>query len=150
MMQFIETTSFSSFVNLLITVTMNERWEKCGDGNDAEKESKMGPILAESAWTMIDLLKHIGLHEQADFYQDKLYKHIIPPREAFEQHSYIEWEYETRIKKGSEEYKRANRWRRLWESLRILKDAESEDSVWGFDADDPMWPAHKGEELTGV
>ncbi|PVH68781.1 hypothetical protein DL98DRAFT_629026 [Cadophora sp. DSE1049] len=78
MVSFIENEEFGTFVDLLMIATDKEKWKKLGDGQDAQKEAEMGPIPADGALTIIDLLRHIGLNEQADYYHDKVWKHHIP------------------------------------------------------------------------
>ncbi|KAN0117311.1 putative amidoligase enzyme domain containing protein [Hyaloscypha variabilis] len=78
----------------------HEKWEKLGDGEDAEREEKLGPILAESTFTIIDLLSELGLHGPAAYYKDRWVKLPKKPRQP----TPAESEYtEEVIEKGSEE-----------------------------------------------
>ena len=63
----------STLLNLL-KIVENETWEKLGDGEDAEREETLGPILAESKFTISDLLSTIGLHGPASYYKDRWMK----------------------------------------------------------------------------
>ncbi|RDL41899.1 uncharacterized protein BP5553_01878 [Venustampulla echinocandica] len=63
-------------LNVLLNITMFESWERLFDGRDDERERVYGPPLAEDAFTVIDLLKHINLHGPAQFYEERgLYVH---------------------------------------------------------------------------
>ena len=62
-------------LHFLFSMVKEETWEKLGDGKDDERESQLGPILAEDRFTIIDLLKFMKLFEPALFYTNKTYKH---------------------------------------------------------------------------
>ncbi|KUJ12420.1 uncharacterized protein LY89DRAFT_535545, partial [Mollisia scopiformis] len=68
MVKFIEEVSTASFHQLLIPLMLAETWEKTYNGKDDEKEQKLGPIPADGLFTIIDLLEHIGLTEEAQYY----------------------------------------------------------------------------------
>jgi hypothetical protein len=59
----------------LISITEQEEWQKLGDGLNDERQSAMGPILAENGFTAIDLLEKIGLQESANYYRNRLIRH---------------------------------------------------------------------------
>lgn len=69
--KFIEEVSPESFVDFIGTIMEAELWEKEHDGKDAEREAKYGPIPADGPFTIIDLLQHIGLEKEAEYYKDK-------------------------------------------------------------------------------
>jgi len=97
MVSFIENEEHGAFVNLLTKATDKEKWEKSGDGQDAQREAEMEPIPADRFFTVIVLLRHMGLNEQADYYQDKVYKHNIPMVIPFPQtksSSGFKWKYQ--------------------------------------------------------
>ncbi|KAH8594981.1 hypothetical protein B0O99DRAFT_544869 [Bisporella sp. PMI_857] len=62
--------SYDEYASLLCKTT-HETWEKFGDGKDEERERLHGPIAAEGAFTIIDLLREIGLAKVADYYEKR-------------------------------------------------------------------------------
>lgn len=58
----------------LFAVARHEKWGKTADlAENRANEPKYGPVLAEGAFTMVDLLNWLGLQEQADYYRDRLF-----------------------------------------------------------------------------
>jgi len=55
----------------LLRIVEHESWEKLGDGEDDKRERTLGPILAESKFTISDLLTAIGLHGPAAYYKHR-------------------------------------------------------------------------------
>ncbi|PBP20926.1 hypothetical protein BUE80_DR008253 [Diplocarpon rosae] len=145
MLEFVESEDYASFADLLTTVTQNETWTKQGDGKDVEREEQMGPTLADRGWTVIDLLEHIGLQEQADYYRGKTHKHNMPPRMRYRNIlSPFRWKYAQRASRESEEYKTDDTWRRLFDKMLIVKNASNLAGVeCSFDEDGPLWPQHE-------
>ncbi|PSS20077.1 hypothetical protein M430DRAFT_41435 [Amorphotheca resinae ATCC 22711] len=94
-MEFLRDVQPADFTSLL-SIVEHEHWEKQPDQpekehdyyeeerdskHDVECERDMGPILAESGFTVIDLLRTMGLHEPARYYKQRgLYKHRALPR----------------------------------------------------------------------
>lgn len=74
-MTYIREADDHDFFQLLATIDF-EHWATLGDGCDAEREEKLGPILADKDFTIVDLLKHIGVFSAALYYQNRgIYKH---------------------------------------------------------------------------
>jgi hypothetical protein len=95
-MEFLRDVQPADFTSLL-SIVEHEHWEKqpdqlekkhdYGEERDSkhdvecERERDMGPILAESGFTVIDLLRTMGLYEPARYYKQRgLYKHRALPR----------------------------------------------------------------------
>lgn len=147
---FVENEVYESYVNFLITIAEQETWQKSGDRLDVGKEIPLDPILADGAFTVIDLLRYIGLTEQVDYFQDKVLKHDILAQKPFVQTkntSGYEWEYQ----KGSfgtvansKAYQQDHEIRCLFEKFRIARRASRmAGDDWNFDENHSMWPAHK-------
>lgn len=68
---FVEDASPESYVELIGALLRAETWEKEYDGRDDEREEMYGPIPAESSFTIIDLLNHINLKEEATYYESR-------------------------------------------------------------------------------
>ncbi|KAG4412595.1 hypothetical protein IFR04_014283 [Cadophora malorum] len=109
----------------------------------------MGPIPADRFFTVIVLLRHMGLNEQADYYQDKVYKHNIPMVIPFPQtksSSGFKWKYQGGRRAAdvnSPDHLRAHRLRRIFEKFRIVRLAtRMAGEYWNFDEDHPIWPPH--------
>ncbi|KAJ5033379.1 uncharacterized protein L3040_008497 [Drepanopeziza brunnea f. sp. 'multigermtubi'] len=63
-----------SLAEMLQVVAKCETWQKVGDpATDAENERRFGPVLAESGFTVIDLLSGLGLEESAAYYRTRLF-----------------------------------------------------------------------------
>ncbi|KAI9049612.1 hypothetical protein LZ554_006638 [Drepanopeziza brunnea f. sp. 'monogermtubi'] len=63
-----------SLAEMLQAVAQCETWQKVGDpATDAENERRFGPVLAESGFTVIDLLSGLGLEESAAYYRTRLF-----------------------------------------------------------------------------
>ncbi|KAH7346354.1 putative amidoligase enzyme-domain-containing protein [Rhexocercosporidium sp. MPI-PUGE-AT-0058] len=149
MLAYIENEEYASFLNFLITTAEKEKWQKLGDGKDAEREASMGLKLADGAFNIIDMLRYIGLSEQANYFKDKVYKHDIPLQALTPQTKGscgIEWEYQNRlggVARKTAEYRRDDERRRLFEKFRIAKlAAKMAGDEWTFNEDRPVWPLH--------
>lgn len=53
----------------LLSIAEYEHWQKLGDGYDGRREQRLGPVVAEKGFTVIDLLKTIGLFSPALYYK---------------------------------------------------------------------------------
>ena len=81
------------FFSELLSIVEFERWEKVGDGGDGQREKEMGPILAESEFTIIDLLQVMRLYEPAKFYKERgIYRIVKQPQSRPDPVSYS-WLY---------------------------------------------------------
>jgi hypothetical protein len=132
------------FTDLLTCAHEAETWEYENDGLDVAQEEELGHILAHQDFTIIDLLAYIGLPDQAAYYEDKWYRHVIP-RAQWCQEPELVWDYEDTMDKGSEEYEVEDKMRELWEDLRVIQEARELAGLQplpGFDEDHEMWPAH--------
>ncbi|CZS96714.1 uncharacterized protein RCO7_02571 [Rhynchosporium graminicola] len=148
-LKYIENEDYSAYVRFLSTIADQEKWEKTGDGKDGEREAEKGPTLADDEFPIIDLLHYIGLSEQAAYFNDKVYKHDIPPQKRCVQTRYtsgVDWKYErgpAGANRESDEYKRADKLRHIYEDMRVARLASRiGDGKWNFDEDAPLWPAH--------
>lgn len=138
--QFIKDVSPESFVEL-ICVTEHETWEKSGGPEDQKRERELGLILAESRFTAVDLLQHIGLEESAEYYDGRMNEHIgIFSQIRADLEVVIEdgnggstrilardlppllrtWDYETDTGLSPEEYRAKKNSRRTWEAWKRL------------------------------
>ncbi|KAL2069525.1 hypothetical protein VTL71DRAFT_14204 [Oculimacula yallundae] len=149
MLSFVENQQDAPFLRFLTTIVDEEKWDKLGDGKDSEREAMMGSTLADGAFTIIDLLQHMGLTEQADYFRNKVFKHKIPPIRPCVQTrttSGVDWEYQRRfpgVDENSPEYQEADKSRRLFEKHRITRVASRlAGGDWDFDEEHPMWPPH--------
>lgn len=138
----------------------NEKWEKLGDGNDAEREALHGPIIAERDFTVIDLFTYMGLQESANYYRDKWHVHdmsLTDPqyrkprrRVRLSNDEFVSvsdlppllttWEYEM-MGPESEGYESNKELRVLWEHMKRLKLSNSDSGII-FEPDHEMWPKH--------
>ncbi|EKD15812.1 hypothetical protein MBM_05823 [Drepanopeziza brunnea f. sp. 'multigermtubi' MB_m1] len=137
-MEMMRDVDYSWFAGDLLMVALQERWMKLGDGLDGQREVEMGPILAESGFTVVDLLRTLDLKPQAEYYSGrwhKLEKRAAPPRK-----SRIVWAYETEEEPGTSRYATSHAGRLLWEQMRVLVDMQFSPVM--FDPDDEMWPKH--------
>ncbi|KAL5318852.1 hypothetical protein ACEPPN_013919 [Leptodophora sp. 'Broadleaf-Isolate-01'] len=148
MLKFIENEEYASFTGFLFETVGKEKWQKVGDGKDAEREASMGPTLADGEFTVIDLLRYIGLNEQADYYKDKVYKHDIPPGMITllkKISSDIGWDYQKELGEGvgtRTEPETDDQLRKLFEDFQVARlAAKMADDDWTF-AEDPraLWP----------
>ncbi|KAE8453330.1 hypothetical protein EG329_011398 [Mollisiaceae sp. DMI_Dod_QoI] len=57
MVRFLEEASDGSFIDMVEAMMRAERWEKEGDGRDAEREERLGPVPADGPFTIISLLR---------------------------------------------------------------------------------------------
>ncbi|KAE9376850.1 hypothetical protein N431DRAFT_555151 [Stipitochalara longipes BDJ] len=89
----------------LLRIVENEKWQKLGDGEDAEREATLGPILAESKFTIIDLLSELGLHGPAAYYRNRWTKLPKRPRDPTptESENYSEEELDPELEELSDE-----------------------------------------------
>jgi Putative amidoligase enzyme len=129
----------------LLRIVVAETWEKLGDGRDTEREEKFGPILAESKFTIIDLLSTIRLHGPAKYYQSRWRKLAKETPKLITPKPDIEWEYESIAIPDSDEYKRLHHLRSIWDADRVAWDAQPHPPApggWKFDPDHPAWPSH--------
>jgi len=136
----IRNIDYASLTDLLQMV-QHEHWEKLGDGKDIEKEARLGPILAESKFTIIDLLLGMGLHGPAKYYRNRWRKLAKKPPFPITPKPDIEWEFRSTVDPESDEYKRLSRLQENWEAGRIASEAQPPGG-WKFDPDHPSWPAH--------
>ncbi len=140
----------------LLYVVEKEEWEKLGDTEDQELEKRLGPILAEGDFTVIDLFRHMNLDEAADYYSGKVYpadRRYGPTRGTVQLNTgcvltakdisvlVTDWEYESALPPESDEFKRMARRRKLWEGMVRIIEAFPDMSL-EFDESDPVWPAH--------
>jgi hypothetical protein len=137
--EYVKNIDYSSLTDLLRIVEY-ETWEKIGDGKDDEREAKFGPILAESKFTIIDLLSHIKLWGPANYYRKRWRKLTKKPRLL--PTPIIEWEYESTAVPGSKEYEGLRSLRKIWEEDRIVAAAQLPGG-WEFDPDHITWPKHE-------
>ena len=99
MMEFLRSVEPKLFSDLLSVVEF-ERWEKLGDGRDGQREKEMGPVLAEGEFTVIDLLRTVGLYEPAKYYKERgLYKMVKQSHRDHDPVSYS-WFYTLRDSKS--------------------------------------------------
>jgi hypothetical protein len=124
----------------LLRIVERETWEKLGDGKDAAREAKYGPILAESGFTVVHLLRHMHLFGPATYYNSRWKK--LDKKARMVPTSQIEWEYENTAIPGSDEYKRLDRLREIWEQNRIVSAAQPPGG-WKFDPNHLAWPKHR-------
>jgi hypothetical protein len=75
-MEYLRDVQPAAFTDLL-SIVEHEHWEKLGDGLDDEREREMGPILAESGFTIVDLLQTMGLYEPAMYYKKRGIHRIV-------------------------------------------------------------------------
>jgi hypothetical protein len=129
----------SSLTDLLRTAE-HETWEKLGDGKDDKREAQYGPILAESKFTIIDLLSYMKLWGPANYYRKRWRKLKKKPRLL--PTPIIEWEYEKTAVPGSDDYKLLHHLREIWEGDRVAAAAQLPGG-WKFDPDHPSWPVHR-------
>ncbi len=131
----------------LLSVTAEEKWEKVGEGADTINEEKYGPVLAEGRFTIIDLLEHIGLQEQANFYRSRVNKLVTQPRKYEADNyawSHLEEESMLAINPDFESdvwgYAHKEELREIWyEQMRLKYFLPN----WVFDPDATMWPEHR-------
>ncbi|KAG4434209.1 hypothetical protein IFR05_010310 [Cadophora sp. M221] len=58
----------------LLKLVQHETWEKTrNEKRNYLNKARLGPILAEGALTIIDILEFLGLSESADYYRDRLF-----------------------------------------------------------------------------
>jgi hypothetical protein len=131
-----------SLTNLLQMVE-HETWEKLGDGEDDEREARFGPILAESKFTIIDLLEGMELYSSANYYQNRWKKLAKRTPNLRNPKTDIVWEYEDRLDPETDEYKHLHRLRGNWEADRIAFEAQPPGGSWKFQPYHPRWPQHR-------
>lgn len=112
-----------------------------------------GPVVADSTFTIIDLLRHIGLDEQADSYTGKLVKHVkAPVRLPFGWTPLIvlstTWEHlKSPGKMEPKHLKRLEMEREIWERyVRMMEVAKTyfpERPALRFEPEHKMWPPHR-------
>jgi len=147
--KFVEEASIESFFELLTKAWAAEKWEKLGDGKDTEREDKLGPVLADHGFTIINLLEHVGLHPQADYYKDKWQKHPADHNRQEAIKSDVTWDFkQAGINPNTNEYQQALILTELFTTLRLLKKAakqagSSEEYLAKIDLDAPgLWPGY--------
>jgi hypothetical protein len=147
--KFVEEAPSESFFGLLTRIWAAEKWEKMGDGKDAEREDKLGPILADHGFTIINLLEHLGLHPQADYYKDKWQKHPSDHNRQEYIKSDVTWDFkQAGINPNTNEYQQALILTELFTTLRLVKKAakqagSSKENLAKIDLDAPgLWPGH--------
>lgn len=113
---YVENANPAEFLNFLKTIWKAEKWEKRGDGQDVLRAAAKGPILADKGFTIIDLLRHMGLDAQADYYNDKWMKHNIPRQVDFRDHG-----ERNMVHPASLEYQRIARVEKHFDGLRPAK-----------------------------
>jgi hypothetical protein len=131
-----------SLTNLLQIVEY-ETWEKLGDGKDDEREARFGPILAESKFTIIDLLEGMELYSSAKYYRNHWKKLAKRTPNLRNPKTDIVWEYEDRLDPETDEYKHLHRLRENWEADRIAFEAQPPGGSWKFQPYHPRWPLHR-------
>jgi hypothetical protein len=137
---YIRNIDYASLTDLLQMVE-HESWEKLGDGKDIEREARLGPILAESKFTIIDLLLEMGPYGPAKYYRNRWRKLAKKPPFPISPKPDIEWEFHSTVDPESDEYKRLHRLQENWEADRIASEAQPPGG-WKFDPDHPPWPRH--------
>lgn len=149
----------------LFELLKHEKWEKLGDGKDGEREKAMGRIVADYGFTIIDLLRHIGLEKQAAYYESWWHPHERPPFipkgevEVRPGHSVpvgelpprlTRWKYLEQPEEFSEEQlETADAARLLWEQMSRITEIYTSHGFPDlvpprFDPDDQaLWPEHQ-------
>ncbi|KUJ13247.1 uncharacterized protein LY89DRAFT_753820 [Mollisia scopiformis] len=168
-LEYIMRTPQEELMDLMVTSCKHELWEKTGDQRrgeflaDGQKEFNMGPIPAESSFTIIDLLRRIGLDDCADYYDGKVLKHDMMPDLAPRSMVTVEdgtsegnrmevsylptllatWAY-TRLPDYTEEYIAAAAKRKEWEDAVRSDDLNMrlDPNHVPMDRDSAYWPAH--------
>lgn len=72
----------------LLNVVQHETWEQTdNDRANSWNQANLGPILAESTFTIIDILEFLNLYKSADYYRNRLFRvkggSRRPPLEIF-------------------------------------------------------------------
>lgn len=165
------TNAHALHLGALLDVAKHEKWQRMGDGYDAEREREMGPTLAEYGFTVIDLFKHMELYEAANYYKNKLYRHdrelrhvaeeqvrfvdgtrtsrvqVVPYHTTWDHHLQQYWKRDS----GNAMFKHKEKMRRNWESLRQIQitvgEVGSEESGFDLDLDDKIWPGHLTKQV---
>lgn len=130
--------------NLMSTIWAAEKWEKMGDGSDEKRAAELGPALADEGFTIIDLLKHLELDGQAEYYKDRWHKHEIRRRPTF-LGSDITWDFQqigSGINPSSTVYKRENDLAQHFDALRLHARAERLVGEEVPQIDLSLFPAH--------
>ena len=143
--EYIRNIDYATLMDLL-RIAEHESWEKLGDYRDDEREAHLGPILAESKFTIIDLLQAMELYGLADYYRNRWRK--LPKRAPSLWNipkPDIIWEYEELLDPEMAEFKQMHRLRENWEADRIASEAQPEGG-WKFDPDHPSWPTHRNRD----
>lgn len=107
---------------LLSTIWEEETWEKMGDGKDRQRAAELGPALADEGFTIIDLLEHIGLSDQADYYRNRWQKHEIEGRPTY-LGSNVTWDFQqtdSGIYPNDKVYQRKSNLAEHFEALRLF------------------------------
>jgi hypothetical protein len=126
----------------LLQIVELESWETLCDGKDDEREARLGPILAESKFTIVDLLYETGLYGPANYYRTRRRKLAKKSPFPHTPKPEIEWEFEDTADLESDDYKRLRRSRENWEADCIASEAQMPGG-WKFDPDHPIWLAHR-------
>lgn len=144
LLRFVEGEEHESFVDFLTSVALAEKWTKRSDGLDAQREAEMGPILADSPFTVIDLFKHCDMPQAVAYYTDKVRRHSIV-RDEDPSPGKFKWTYAPDFASLSrEEQERLEKRREQFDMLRRVQHAaQLAGSEWIFDEDDGSWPDHE-------
>jgi hypothetical protein len=152
----------------LVNICANEVWQKHGDGEDDARQSKFGLTLADSTFTIVDLLEYLGLDEPAAFYRTRgLYHHEYTHRaepiyegtytdadgdqqdwSTFQLPDYlVYWEFEddeVNFPKGSDQYVRATQKKELWERTVVANKLNKtlDPNYVELDTTSDFWPDH--------
>jgi hypothetical protein len=110
--EFIENVHPVTLFNLLATACKHEKWEKLGDGTDFDTEQRLGPILAESDFTIIHLPEYLSLWDSAHHYKGKMHQHSKKTVKPLPK-GRMEWDYESTNYKDSTEGRRQHALRLL-------------------------------------
>lgn len=138
--RFVETDA-ANFHRLMQTMWREEKWEKVGDGNDAERAAEMGPVLADYGFTIIDLLRYLGKHAQADYFKGNWQKHDMPPRYD-EMSSDTTWDFMWDRNIEHEDLKRNADLAAYYHAMRLLNWAERKAGEEQTQIDDSAFPKH--------
>ncbi|KAG4439690.1 hypothetical protein IFR05_004827 [Cadophora sp. M221] len=157
MLKFIEDEEYASFAKFLFDTAEKEKWQKVGDEKDAKREASMGPTLADGEFTVIDLLRYIGLNEQADYFKDRVHKHDIPPYTVpvlKKVSKELSWEYRKEFEEGvgmSAEPETNDQLRKYFQGFQGARlAAKMEDDGWTLAENSRarLWSVHSEDSVS--
>lgn len=136
---FIEDVSPESFTDLITKITTAETWEKEYDGWDEEREKMYGPVPADGSFTIVDLLNHIGLPEEARYYSTRWRIHTRPLARDREYSKRGPWDFEKTLMGGTKEFNDKMRTAALWTEMTVL-DGMNPERPPGWKPRASYWP----------